>query len=119
MTPSFGTAIEGPDKGSPVVESRPSTDQKSIPWPQFIKEATDEQICSRVNEELKTLVAEAGAPLEKYCLLSLYEPQDSVDSWDSDRIFTTLQAQNHDRKKDVFLLISSPGGRDRARIPNK
>jgi hypothetical protein len=111
MTPDFSSTPQNLETNASAAEQRTIVDQKSLSWPQLIKEGTNEQILSRVNEELQSLVAEAGLPVSNYCLLSLYEPQDNIDSWDSNRIFTALQAQNRNHDKDVFLLISSPGGR--------
>jgi membrane-bound ClpP family serine protease len=110
MSPGFGNTVETQDK-SVGAEPRPTAEQKPPSWPEVINQGTDDQIVSRVNEEIKSLITETGHALERYCLLSLYEPEDGIDPWDSNRIFTALQAHNRDRLKDVLLLISSPGGR--------
>jgi len=51
--------------------------------------------------------AEATA---NYTVLALLEPEDSIDRYDLDRIFTCLQKNTGEQQKDVLLVLLSQGG---------
>jgi hypothetical protein len=80
------------------------------PWAEFIRTASDSQIQGRLSTELSGLVAEFKGHLTPFCLLSLYDSVDSIDTWESDRIYTALQTANLSHEKNVFLLLLSRGG---------
>lgn len=52
-----------------------------------------------------------GGLADKYCLLSLYDPVDSIGAWEASQIFSALKSNNAKRDKDVLLMIASHGGR--------
>jgi len=93
-----------------TAEPAPSSDQKPQHWYDFGKEASALQVMERVNQEMAALASEDASDLKGYCILSLYNPIDGITSWDSNRIFTTLQSLNPNRDKNVFLILLSPGG---------
>jgi len=95
---------------SPVPPAAQEPESKAVPWPEFVKDATDAQIEARLTEELREIVKEFTVELRPFCFLSLYDPVDTIDSWESDRIYTALQYANADHEKDVFLLLLSRGG---------
>jgi hypothetical protein len=41
--------------------------------------------------------------MDRYCALALFEPDDSIDSYDLDKILTALSAQNANHSKAVAL----------------
>lgn len=47
---------------------------------------------------------------DEYCCLCLFEPEDSIDSFDLDQAFRALQQLNPDGEKNVLLFILSRGG---------
>lgn len=83
---------------------------KEFSWWDFMESADDSQIQKKLPEQIKKIAEGCGFDLSKYCVLSLYEPHNSIDTSDSNRIFAALQAQNPKKDKDVFLLIACPGG---------
>ena len=94
----------------PEVEPQIPAEPKVAPWPEFLRTATDQQVQSRLSDELRSLIKEFESKLRPFCFLSLYDPADSIDSWESDRIYTALQATNQYHAKDIFLLLLSRGG---------
>lgn len=78
------------------------------PWPAFIHGAKDKEIKERFGKELAATIK--GHALEKYCTLVLLEPDDSIDSFELDHIFSGLRALNPKRDKDVLLILLSRGG---------
>jgi len=107
-------AVKAPTNGSDTttaVESNEGEASKVVPWPVFIKGSTDAEIQSRLSKELQSLVEDFKLKLRPFCLLSLYDSWDSIDAWESDRIYTTLQSENQSHDKDIYLLLLSRGGR--------
>lgn len=78
------------------------------PWSTFLRSAKTPDIQNRFAAELADILTKHH--MEKYCALALFEPDDSIDSYDLDRIFGALSEQNSDRSKDVLLLLLSRGG---------
>ena len=100
---------------SDVEETKPSTAEGSgieedtvIPWHTVIGEGTDEDIKNHLRGEVGKLTATINS--DKNCLISLYHTNDSISSWDADRVFRALQDENADHKKDVLLFLVSSGG---------
>lgn len=109
VRPPDGTPA--PAASSPSVKPSPAPEpEPKIPWAQFIASATDSQIETRLTEELREIIKEFKPELRPFCFLSLYDPVDTIDSWESDRIYTALQYANPTHDKDVFLLLLSRGG---------
>ena len=98
------------DNAEPKTAVKESAEAKPAPWSDFLRTATDQQVQSRLSEELRALIGEFGNKLRPFCFLSLYDSWDSIDSWESDRIYTALQAANQLHDKDIFLLLLSRGG---------
>jgi hypothetical protein len=78
------------------------------PWMEFLQTAKDREIKERFAVEIGNILHEHG--MGSYCALALFEPDDSIDSYDLDQIFNALSQQNADRSKDVLLLLLSRGG---------
>jgi len=99
-----------PDSTAPKLNDQAPTESRVVPWSEFLRGATDQQAQTRLSEELKGLITRFGSKLRPFCFLSLYDSTDSIDSWESDRIYTALQAANKDHGQDVLLLLLSRGG---------
>jgi len=87
-------------------ETQPLPQKK--PWLEFLQTAKTGEIKERFAGEMAEILIEHH--LEKYCVLALFEPEDSIDSYDLDQIFNALSEQNADHSKDVLLLLLSRGG---------
>lgn len=86
----------------------PKIEPELKPWPTFLQIAKNEDIKERFAGEIQGVLTKHG--LDGYCALALFEPDDSIDSYDLDQIFTALSELNPDRSKDVLLLLLSRGG---------
>lgn len=91
-----------------IVGEVKTPDPGVMPWPAFLKTAKTTDIQTRFAAEIANIIKKHH--LERYCVLALFEPDDSIDSYDLDRIFGALSSQNSDRSKDVLLLLLSRGG---------
>src|SRR5579862_556440 len=90
--------ITGPVEGT----GEPKVTESGVkPWPGFLRTAKTPDIQKRFAAEIGEILGKHH--LEKYCVLALFEPEDSIDSYDLDRIFGALSGQNSDRSKDVLL----------------
>ncbi len=111
-SPDFSEADEeiGEPDAEPNVEmgTRAEAPPKVAPWPTFLQKAKDPEIKDRFAREISGILAEHG--MEKYCVLALVEPEDSIDATDLDRVFAGLSELNRDRNKDVLLLLLARGG---------
>lgn len=105
--------LEGIQPGSTTESTDPAKNGSSEPfsWWNFLRNAKDEQITARLQEEIKTIVDASSDSVRTCCLLGLYEPKDQIDSWDANRIYSALEAENPKGDKNVLLLIASFGGR--------
>jgi len=97
-------------EASRAPEDQQADKPKVVSWSEFLRSANDQQIQSRLGEELRALITRFDGELRPLCFLSLYDSADSIDSWESDRIYTALQASNPKHDKDNFLLLLSRGG---------
>ncbi len=86
----------------------PSTEAQAPPWYQFVKNSTPQQVKERFAKEIAEILKQHG--LEQTCCLALFEPSDSIDTFDLDEIFGALNMLNSDHTKDVVLFLLSPGG---------
>lgn len=100
----------GSRDAKPEAGSVTAPESKPIPWSQFVRNAGDAQIHDRLEQEIQEIVDECASHLRPFCFLSLYDSSDTIDSWESDRIFTVLQAANSAHGQDIFLLLHSRGG---------
>jgi len=78
------------------------------PWPVFLETAKAWDIKERVASEIASIIKDHN--LDQHCVLALFEPENSIDSYDLDQIFSALCETNLDRSKDVLLLLLSRGG---------
>jgi Serine dehydrogenase proteinase len=91
----------------------PITPQKApnkepVPWGTFLRKATTEAIKERLCSEITEILKAHG--LEDDCCLAILEPQNSIDSFDLDQIFTALKETNPHNSKRVILFVISAGG---------
>lgn len=56
------------------------------------------------------MVDDSATTLEPYVVVAILSPIDSIDSFESDRVFTALVDGNKQKDKDVLLFLLSPGG---------
>lgn len=94
-----------------AVEAEKPAAVEPFSWWRFLKGAKEEQIVAQLQIELAKIIDEFPKALEGYCLLGLYEPSDSIDTWDANRIYSALEAENPRRDKNVLLVVASLGGR--------
>lgn len=80
------------------------------PWWQFVRDSDEAAIKQRFAKELKQLLDQDAQLLAPYVTLAILSPVDSIDSYESDRIFSALMQLNKNKDKDVLLLLLSPGG---------
>jgi len=99
------TRLEGESK---EVESAPVSKPQVVTWPQFLKSASVQEIKDRFAKEAGEILKNNG--LEQTCCLAILEPQDHIDSFDLDEIFSALNQLNPAHDKDVVLFLLSPGG---------
>lgn len=97
---------------NPPQASQPATPPSAPPvsWWQFIRDSSDVDIKQRFVRELKEILLNSSNILESYVVTAIISPADSIDSFESDRIFTALLDGNKGKGKDVLLLLLSPGG---------
>jgi membrane-bound ClpP family serine protease len=78
---------------------------------EVIRSATEKEIQERIAADINDLVRQFSPDLDRYCLLSLYDPTERISPWNTDRIFSALRAENPKRDRDVYLFLVSTGGR--------
>jgi ClpP class serine protease len=88
--------------------TKAATEPKVATWPTFLQTAKAPEIRERFASEIAEIVNKHA--MTGYCVLALFEPEDSIDSGDLDQIFNALSAENSDHSKDVLLLLLSRGG---------
>ncbi len=120
-------ALLATDNGSSSLPSvlNPTSDQASpnssssegsvsqnltVPWETFIRDANDQEIKSRFAQEIKEISARHSESLEKYCVLAFLEPCDGIDQFDLDALFRALCNLDLDQNKDILLILLSRGG---------
>jgi ClpP class serine protease len=91
-----------------TTSSAPSTDKKPLDWPSFLQSASPDDIRERFSRESAETLSRHN--LGDACCLALLEPQDNIDSFDLDKIFSALTATNQGKDRDVVLILLSSGG---------
>jgi len=91
--------------GGSVTEA---AEKKPINWLAFLKTASQQAIKERFSLEVSGILELHG--MKHHCCLALLEPQDSIDSYDLDQIFSALKETNPVRAKNVVLFLISTGG---------
>jgi hypothetical protein len=99
---------EAAPQAVPEPESKEDAKATDFSWPVFLQSAKTQEVKQRVSAEIGDILARHG--VDRYCVLALMEPDDSIDSTDLDQIFSALTELNPDRSKDVLLLLLSRGG---------
>lgn len=82
---------------------------KVVPWHAFLQSAQDTEITDRLSKEIGEILVQSGLS-EDYCCLALLEPEDSISSFELDKVYTALSQCNPARDKDVMLMLLSRGG---------
>src|SRR5438270_12554062 len=96
---------------TPEEKAAPSSEEIPLPWPAFVRGASENDIKKRLREEMQRIVEECSISTDDYCLISLYDTHERITSWDADRVYSALQKENPDHKKNVLLFVVSQGGR--------
>ncbi len=82
-------------------------------WPTFINtdKATDDDIRSRLLNEVEEIRVQFQENIRDYQILYLYDQiEHSIDSFTSDVIYTDLSKGYHKKSKNVLLILHSTGG---------
>jgi hypothetical protein len=75
-----------------------------VSWWQFIHESSsDADIKKRFAKELKQILDDHASTLSSYVVVAILSPADSIDTFESDRIFSALAEGNKTKEKDVLL----------------
>lgn len=99
---------------APIVTSAgvppaPAATPKAPPeWHVFLRTANTQEIRDRLASEIGDILKSHN--LGGCCCLCLFEPENSIDSYDLDQVFSALQKLNPKNDKDVVLFILSRGG---------
>ncbi len=81
---------------------------EEVIWPEFLKKANRPAITERLCAEISEILKVHG--LDHNCCLAILEPEDNIDSFDLDQIFTALKEINPHHSKRVVLFVISAGG---------
>lgn len=108
-SPSPSIPNPAPIAPQPATPATP-TPAPPPPWWQFVRDADDAAVRQRFARELNQLLNLDAALLAKYVPLAILSPTNSIDSYESDRIFSALMQFNKNKDKDVLLFLLSPGG---------
>lgn len=101
-TAAAESAVPDPVAPPPIPKKPP------VPWPNFVRTASAQELRDRLAAEIGDILARNG--VANKCCLGLFEPQESLDSFDLDQIFSSLKQLNQNHDKDVVLFILSTGG---------
>lgn len=115
-----GTTEENDSSQHATDAPQPAADSPQPPPPppapkapstaEIVQKGDEKEISRRLRSEIERIVKRFSKELEGYCLLCLYEPHDSIEQWELNRIYGALETSNPNRGRDVFLLLVSPGG---------
>ena len=95
-------------RGGVAALSSEASEKKPPDWHVFLRTANEQDVRERFAEETAAILEKHG--LNNQCCLALLEPEDSIDSFDLDKIFSGLTETNPDKNKDVLLILLSRGG---------
>ena len=84
------------------------SEKKPVHWASFIRTASQQDIKERLSREVSEILSQHG--FGQTCCLALFEPENSIDSYDLDKIFSALTETNPKKDKDVVLFLLSRGG---------
>src|SRR5262249_34598858 len=109
--PSSPPPPSEPLKSAPAERgSTPKVSTPPLSWWQFMQsQPTDAAIQKRAIAEFKIII-EKHKLHETYCVLSLLEPDYSINGFDLDKIYEALNRSNPKHDKDVLLVLLSRGG---------
>jgi len=82
--------------------------QEAPHWGIFVHGATTQQIKERLSKEISEILSLHH--MTHICPLALIEPENSIDSFDLDKIFGALTETNPFKDKNVILFLISRGG---------
>jgi hypothetical protein len=118
-------AAETPDPAPDVrggieqTSSPPQTSDSTVPEPPIsppvpnpfaeIRSGEKTRIAGGMSTLFQGVLARHPA-IQNYCLLAIMDEITSIGSYELDRIYAGLKAQNSTRQKDVLLLLLSTGG---------
>ena len=91
-------------------EIEPEGKPESPHWPSFLENAREVEIGSRYTAEAKQILVKHPAILKQYCVLAIFEPDDSIGDFELDRVYSGLTKLNADRGRDVLLVLHTRGG---------
>src|ERR1700733_5344591 len=95
--------VSQPEQSQPA-----STPTPTVPWSQFLRGASAQDVKERFGKEVDELLTQFG--LTDVCCLALLEPIDAIDTYDLDKIYGALVQTNPAHAKDVVLFLLSSGG---------
>jgi serine dehydrogenase proteinase len=84
------------------------SEKKPVHWGSFVRTASQQDIKDRLSKEISEILTLLG--FGRTCCLALFEPENSIDSYDLDKIFNALTETNPKKDKDVVLFLLSRGG---------
>lgn len=106
---------------TPELVASPSSTQEPDPEPEplyrVVKRNNQAETKNRIATDTKQIFERLGLS-DKYCCLALFEPQDSIDAFDLDRIFEALNGSNAAKKRDVACFAKS-WRRNRTRLSDQ
>jgi ClpP class serine protease len=102
------------EQPTPEPPAKPATQAKAStppePWFKFIfSQPRDPDVKARAASEIAEILKRTTLS-DKYCCLALLEPENSINSFDLDRVYQGLRSANGKREKDVLLMLLSRGG---------
>jgi hypothetical protein len=113
-TPTEGESLNNGDLSDTTKkpDEIPIDEAIDINSPAYLRSAKTEDILKKLQSRVASIINKHFKDKsEETCFLSLFDPKTSINSWDADRIFKALKEENPDRKKNVLLILESPGGR--------
>lgn len=104
--PSEATAI--PAEAAAVEPAR--TESRPVPWSEYVRAASADDIEQRFSSESNAIIAKFPELAERYAIVALFEPEETIAQFELDQVFAALARLNPNQEKDVLLLLLSPGG---------
>jgi Serine dehydrogenase proteinase len=77
-------------------------------WPLFLQKAESEEIRLQFAKDVDGIITKHQ--LKNACCMAIFEPANSIDNVDLDRVYRSLLNENSNHSKDVILFLLSPGG---------